>query len=164
MSVKNRITRIPIDQKFLEDLLEEPSKTVENISREHSILTASVESSLNSVGVANGGVASPASITDDSTEASLQRAWQTLAIILSLSVMLAVFAIILIQVMRLLHERRPLPSLSSLEMQNEHDRIYRTRYTSTAVTNGRKPVQVILSSKNVDVNNRKRLDRSFTIA
>lgn len=141
-NTKIHITRIPVDRKFLEDLLANHDDSVPDyieISHEYEALDDDQVEPVNS------------------SEESFHRAWQSLAIMLSLSVMLAVFAIILMQVIRLLHGRRPLPSLSSLEMQSEHDRLQRTRYASCATVRneqgGRPVCQVILSSKNFSVTN-----------
>ena len=88
---------------------------------------------------------------------SFNRAWQTLAIMLSISVMLAVFVVIMLQVMKLLQGRTNLPSLSSLEMQSEHDRLQSKRYSvaNYSERGGRPSCQVMLSSKKLDVNSRR---------
>ena len=90
---------------------------------------------------------------------SFNNAWQVLAIMLSISVMLAVFAVIMLQVMKLLQGRQNLPSLSSLEMQSEHDRLQRQRYSIANYSEnhaGRPTCQVMLSSKRLDINHRRR--------
>ena len=92
-------------------------------------------------------------------QASFNNAWQVLAIMLSISVMLAVFAVIMLQVMKLLQGRQNLPSLSSLEMQSEHDRLQRQRYSIANYSEnraGRPTCQVMLSSKKLDINHRRR--------
>ena len=63
--------------------------------------------------------------------------------------------------MRLIQGRRPLPSINSLQMEDEHQKLQRIRYASTIqyssrARNNRPICQVILSSKNVDINTKRR--------
>ena len=61
------------------------------------------------------------------------------------------------QVLRLLQDRRSLPSLSSLQMQDEHERLHRARANSDNKNSDQKrqPCQVLLSSNKLSVGRTK---------
>ena len=66
-------------------------------------------------------------------EDTVSKLWETITIMLSITLTVVVFIVLMLQVLRLLQGRESLPSLSSLQTEDEHDRLKRIRYTSTRV-------------------------------
>ena len=147
---KSRITRIPIDRKFvlIDEVVPDGSEKTGNGSKRGDLGGNFIQFSHDISGQAQ----------DQQTKEDFESVWQMLAIVLSIAIMMVVFAIIVVQVMRLIQGRSALPSMNSLQMESEHDRLRRNRYDSSRVyysNVGKRPVcQVILSSK-MDINKYK---------